>query len=68
MKTADCMQKFVNHLAEGLIIILDSASYHFTIIDKMKFPTQDLIKKLKKKRIFLNDCERRILNVNPQKS
>jgi len=37
------MQKFVNHLAEGLIIILDSASYHFTIIDK--FLTQDLIKK-----------------------
>jgi hypothetical protein len=41
----DCMQIFVNHLAEGLIIILDSASYHFIIIDKIKFLTQDLIKK-----------------------
>jgi hypothetical protein len=42
----DCMQTFVNHLVEGLIIILDSASYHCTIIDKTKFLTQDLIKKM----------------------
>jgi hypothetical protein len=59
-----CIKKSVNHLEEGLIIIMDSASYHCTIIDKIKFLTQDLIKK----RRFLNDCEKRILNVNPQKS
>jgi hypothetical protein len=39
------MQRFVNHLAEGLIIFLDSASYNFTKLDKIKFLTQDLIKK-----------------------
>jgi hypothetical protein len=41
----DCMLRFVNYLAEGLIIVLDSSSYNFTIIDKIKFQTQDLIKK-----------------------
>jgi hypothetical protein len=60
----DCIEKFVNHLAEGLIIILDNANYHFTsIIDKIKFLTQDLLRI----RRFLNDCER-ILNMNSQKS
>lgn len=39
------MLRFVNYLAEGLIIVLDSSSYNFTIIDKIKFQTQDLIKK-----------------------
>jgi hypothetical protein len=58
-----CMQRFLNHLAEGLFMILDSAGYNFTIIDKIKFLTQDLIK-----RRFLNDFERRISNVTLQKS
>jgi hypothetical protein len=54
------MQRFLNHLAEGLIIILDSASYNFAIIDKIQFLTQDLTKTR-----FLNDFER-ILNVIPR--